>query len=189
MAADKKIEILRHAIELIADEGYGSLSMRALARASGMKLGALQYHFRTWDILLTELVNYIESEITSAFESGGWSSDDASIPDLVEFMLDEHVGTLDGLFSDRLWAQLWAMEQVEPLVSDLLEDVYAKFLLILETKIAACGVKQPRSEALAIMSMVEGESLFMGAGRRWRADRTSVRKVILSFVTQRYARA
>ncbi|MGB1335598.1 MAG: TetR family transcriptional regulator, partial [Luminiphilus sp.] len=112
MAADKRIEILRQAIELIADEGYGSLSMRALARASGMKLGALQYHFRTWDILLTELVNYIDSEITAAFESGGWSSDDASIPDLVEFMLDEHVGTLDGLFSDRLWAQLWAMEQV-----------------------------------------------------------------------------
>ena len=189
MAADRKTEILRQAIELIADKGYGSLSMRALARASGMKLGALQYHFRTWDILLTELVNYIGAEITLAFETGGWSGDDASIPDLVEFMLDEHVGTLDGLFSDRLWAQLWAMEQVEPLVSDLLEDVYAKFLLILETKIAACGVKQPRSEALAIMSMVEGESLFMGAGRRWMTDRSSVRKVILSFVAQRYSDA
>jgi coniferyl-aldehyde dehydrogenase len=25
--------------------------MRALARASGMKLGALQYHFRTWEDL------------------------------------------------------------------------------------------------------------------------------------------
>jgi len=29
------------AIEIIEDEGYGSLSMRALARASGIKLGAL----------------------------------------------------------------------------------------------------------------------------------------------------
>ena len=46
MATDRKTEILRAAIELIADEGYGSLSMRALARASGMKLGALQYHFQ-----------------------------------------------------------------------------------------------------------------------------------------------
>ena len=70
-----------------------------------------------------------------------------------------------------------------------LEDVYAKFLLILETKIATYGVKQPRSEALAIMSMIEGESLFMGAGRRWMTDRSSVREVILSFVAQRYSRA
>ena len=70
MATDRKTEILRAAIELIADEGYGSLSMRALARASGMKLGALQYHFRTWDALLVALVAYIESEIIAAFESG-----------------------------------------------------------------------------------------------------------------------
>ena len=39
---DRKREILQAALELIADEGYGGLSMRALARASGMKLGALQ---------------------------------------------------------------------------------------------------------------------------------------------------
>ena len=64
MKINRKTEILRSAIELIADEGYGSLSMRALARASGMKLGALQYHFRTWDALLIALVDYIEAEIT-----------------------------------------------------------------------------------------------------------------------------
>ena len=69
MKIDRKTEILRSAIELIADEGYGSLSMRALARASGMKLGALQYHFRTWDALLFALVAYIEAEIISAFDA------------------------------------------------------------------------------------------------------------------------
>ena len=114
MATDRKTEILRAAIELIADEGYGSLSMRALARASGMKLGALQYHFRTWDALLVALVAYIESEIIAAFESGVGELDQVDIRDMVEFMLDEHVGTSDGFFSDRLWAKLWAMEQVEP---------------------------------------------------------------------------
>ena len=69
MSDDRKKEILRAAIELIADEGYGSLSMRALARASGMKLGALQYHFRTWDALLVALVACIEEEFVSSFES------------------------------------------------------------------------------------------------------------------------
>ena len=56
---DRKREILQAALELIADEGYGGLSMRALARASGMKLGALQYHFRTWEDMLRGLVNFI----------------------------------------------------------------------------------------------------------------------------------
>ena len=186
LATDRKTEILRAAIELIADEGYGSLSMRALARASGMKLGALQYHFRTWDALLVALVAYIEGEIVSAFESGVGELDQADIRDMVAFMLDEHVGTSDGLFSDRLWAQLWAMEQVEPLVSDLLGEVYAKFLARLEAKLVLRGVPEPRAEALTLLSLIEGESLFVGSGRRWEKDRPAVRRNILQLVDQRY---
>ena len=186
MKIDRKTEILRSAIELIADEGYGSLSMRALARASGMKLGALQYHFRTWDALLIALVEYIEAEIISAFDASDGSVQESSIRSLIEFMLDEHVGTSDNLFSDRLWAQLWAMEQVEPLVSDLLEEVYAKFLMKLETLMTKQSVVNARAEALMLLSLVEGESLFVGQGRRWEKNRSAVRKTILSLVDERY---
>ena len=186
MKIDRKTEILRSAIELIADEGYGSLSMRALARASGMKLGALQYHFRTWDALLIALVEYIEAEIISAFDASDGSVKESSIRSLIEFMLDEHVGTSDNLFSDRLWAQLWAMEQVEPLVSDLLEEVYAKFLMKLEKLMAKQSVVNARAEALMLLSLVEGESLFVGQGRRWEKNRSAVRKTILSLVDERY---
>ena len=186
MKIDRKTEILRSAIELIADEGYGSLSMRALARASGIKLGALQYHFRTWDALLIALVEYIEAEIISAFDASNGSVQESSIRSLIEFMLDEHVGTSDNLFSDRLWAQLWAMEQVEPLVSDLLEEVYAKFLMKLEKLMAKQSVVNARAEALMLLSLVEGESLFVGQGRRWEKSRSAVRKTILSLVDERY---
>jgi AcrR family transcriptional regulator len=34
MVGDRKTEILRAALQLVADEGYGSLSVRALARAN-----------------------------------------------------------------------------------------------------------------------------------------------------------
>ena len=60
--AKRKQQILETAIEIIATQGYAKLTMRALARASGMKLGALQYHFRTWDELLVALATYIGAE-------------------------------------------------------------------------------------------------------------------------------
>ena len=186
VATERKTEILRAAIELIADEGYGSLSMRALARASGIKLGALQYHFRTRDALLDALVAYIEGKIIAAFESGVGELEQADFTDIIAFMLDEHVGTSDGLFSDRLWAQLWAMEQVEPLVSDLLEEVYAKFLGLLEVRLVKRGAAEPRAEALVLLSMIEGESLFAGHGRGWAKDRPAVRRSILQLVDERY---
>ncbi len=143
-------------------------------------------HFRTWDALLVALVAYIDSEIVSAFESGVGELDKVSFRDMIAFMLDEHVGTANGLFNDRLWAQLWAMEQVEPMISDLLKEVYAKFLAHLEAEIVRAGVANPRAEALALMSMAEGESLFTGSARRWEKDRPAVRQSILHLVDERY---
>ena len=48
----RKQQILQSAIHIIAEEGYGALTMRALARASDLKLGALQYHYPTRDDML-----------------------------------------------------------------------------------------------------------------------------------------
>jgi AcrR family transcriptional regulator len=184
--SDRKREIIQTAIEMISDEGYAGLSMRALARASGMKLGALQYHFRTSEDMLRALVNYIADEIRQGFDARKLGEGTPSVVELVAFMLDEDAGSEDALLGDRLWPQLWAMEQVEPLVSDLLEEVYAEYLGGLEKAMEAAGVQSPRAEALCLMSMTEGESLFTGTGRRWESDRKAVRETILKFIDERY---
>jgi len=186
VTGERKQEILQAAIEIIADEGYSSLSMRSLARASGMKLGALQYHFRTWEDLLRSLVGYIDKHIREAFEAQNLQLGSASVTEIVEFMLTDTTVTEDALFGDKLWPQLWAMEQVEPLVSDLLEEVYADYLEILEKAMAAAGSESPGAEALCVMSLTEGESLFMGQGRRWEQDRSEVRKTMLKFIEIKY---
>jgi AcrR family transcriptional regulator len=186
VTGERKQEILQAAIEIIADEGYGSLSMRALARASGMKLGALQYHFRTWEDLIRSLVDYIAEEIRQAFESRKLHEGSPSVAEIAAFMIDDTAGAGDALLSDRLWPQLWAMEQVEPLVSDLLEEVYAEYLEILEKAMEAAGIESPHAEALCVASILEGESLFTGHGRRWEGDRALVRETILKFIDDRY---
>ena len=99
-------------------------------------------------------------------------------------MLDDTSG--DTEFSDRLWPQLWAMQQVEPLVSDLLEDVYAEYLNLLEQALIEAGAVSPHAEALWLASLLEGESLFTGSGRRWAADRELVRESILAMIDERY---
>lgn len=160
--------------------------MRALARASGMKLGALQYHFRTWEDLLRAMVSYIEKEIRGNFEARKLHDGSASVGEIAAFMLHDSAGTSDELLGDRLWPQLWAMEQVEPLVSDLLEEVYAIYLEFLQTAMEASGAKSPRAEALCVMSLLEGESLFTGRGRRWEGDREAVHAAILKLISDRY---
>ncbi|MBT4523143.1 MAG: TetR/AcrR family transcriptional regulator [Halieaceae bacterium] len=182
--SDRKREILQMAIEIIEDEGYGSLSMRGLARASGMKLGALQYHFRTWEDMLRALVDHIDTELSEGFQQQVDDSGSPSVLEIAAYMLDE--SGQGSLFTDRLWPQLWAMEQVEPLVSDLLEDVYAEYLRLLEQALVEKGVSEPRAEALCMMSLMEGESLFTGGGRRWESDKQAVRDTILALIKERY---
>jgi AcrR family transcriptional regulator len=182
--SDRKQEILQSAIEIIADEGYGSLTMRALARASGMKLGALQYHFRTREEMLRALVGYIGEQYQRAFDSMHFEAESPGVRELAMFTLEDSAGDL--LLSDRLWPQLWAMQQVEPLVSDLLEDIYAGYLATLEKALEAQGSESPRAEALCLMSLLEGESLFVGSGRRWETDRKAVRESILKFIDASY---
>ena len=67
-----------------------------------------------------------------------------------------------------------------------MEEVYAKFLGQLEAKLVLRGVSQPRAEALTLLSLIEGESLFAGSGRRWEQDRPAVRQSILELVDERY---
>ena len=181
---DRRNQILKTAIKVIADEGYAELSMRGLARASEMKLGALQYHFRTADDLLRAVVSYIANAYDLSFKSLKQKYNPPDVRQLVVFVLDDEPG--NELLGDRLWPQLWAMQQVEPLVLDLVEDIYKRYLQVFEDALRASGSSSPRAEALCLMSMLEGATIFMGRGRKWAKEAKSVRKTILAFIESRY---
>ena len=184
---NRRNQILKTAIEMIADEGYAALSMRALARAAQMKLGALQYHFRTSDDLLRAVVSYIANAYDLSFDSLRRKDNPPSVRDLVIFVLDDEAGK--NLLGDRLLPQLWAMQQVEPLVSDLVEEIYRQYLQVFEGALRASGSAAPRAEALCLMSMLEGSTIFMGRGRKWAKEAKKVRKTILAFIESKYGEA
>jgi AcrR family transcriptional regulator len=181
---ERKREILEEAIEIVSSEGYANLTMRALARASGMKLGALQYHFPTWEDLLRDLAAFIAEEYGRSFDALAEGRGSPGLRETVEFLFESPADAT--LQADRLFPQLWAMAQVEPLMEALLDDIYRRYLDTLEERLAAEGSRAPRAEALALMSMVEGATLFVGRGRRWQRDAKSVRDSVLEFIDANY---
>ena len=181
--SERKQQILQAAIEIIVNQGYGDLTMRALARVNGIQLGGLQYHFPTWEDMLRALVAYTSEAYRSKFELMKVNQQ-LSIKAVMNLVVIEPA---DGnLQVDKLWPQLWAMQQVEPLVADLLDDVYSEFLTIFEKALALEGSEAPRAEALALLSMLEAGSLFTGSGRRWESDRADVNAVVMKFIDARY---
>ena len=182
--SDRKQEILQQAIDIIASEGYGKLTMRGLARASGMKLGALQYHFRTWEDLLHALAAHIAITYRQSFEALKSDEEALSIQDIAKFVLDDVPSST--LQAGRLFPQLWAMARVEPVMEKLLDAIYQEYLNKLENRLIAMNSKTPRAEALALMSLLEGTTLFVGSDCRWAGDTDAVRDAALAIIDARY---
>ena len=86
--SERRNEILQTAVEMIADEGYASLTMRALARASDIKLGTLQFHFRTSDDMLRALIDYIRQSYHASFRALQGADQPPGMRQIVEFVLD-----------------------------------------------------------------------------------------------------
>lgn len=185
--SERQREILQSAIEILASEGYSKLTLRALARKSGMKLGALQYHFRTWEDMVRALAGYISDAYRQSFDALSPGGERPSLEDFVRFILADEAGS--GLQSDHLLPQLWAMARVEPLMAELLDDIYDRYLRDLEACLIDVGSPAPHADALALMSLMEGTTLFVGRGSRWEHDADAVHDAVLAFVAARYGEA
>ena len=181
---DRKQKLLQTAIDIIATQGYAKLTMRALARSDGIKLGALQYHFPTWESLLAALARYIGDSYESSFSALKDKPGGVDLEELVLFALDDIPGLF--LHSDNLFPQLWAMAQVEPVMAEMLDVIYTKYLSRIEDCLIALKHPTPRAEALALMSLIEGSTVFVGANRRWYKDAAALQTTILEIIRSRY---
>lgn len=62
-------EIRSNAVALMARDGFASMSLRQLARATGIQVGSLYVHYRSKDELLQDvIVEYLESMLQQWYE-------------------------------------------------------------------------------------------------------------------------
>ncbi len=182
--SERKQQILQQAIQIIAREGYGKLTMRALAKASGMKLGALQYHFATREVLLQALTDAIAEDYAASLAQLEAENDALTIRDVVQWYLQDSGGAR--LESDWLWPQLWAMGRVEPQMRALLDGIASRLIELLERYLTEAGSTNARAEALAIVSLAEGSTLFVGTDTPWEADADQLVETVLEIIDNKY---
>lgn len=184
MNTNRKQQILKSAVDIICTQGYSALTMRALARSSGIKLGALQYHFATWKDLLEALATYISAEYNNRLMAHIDQEGPQDLKGLLQYIFDDKAG--ESLHSVRLFPQLWAMAQVEPIMARLLEEMYGGYCDNLKQQLETAGSSAPMAEALALMSFFEGSTHFIGREGLWREQREAVFQKLLVFVDDYY---
>lgn len=185
---ERKHQIIQETVKILVTQGHGALTMRAVARASGLKLGALQYHYPTRVELVRAMADWIAEQTVSNFKvyTEQVHIDEGGLHALIDFLIDDPLARAFDL--NALFEQLWAMALVEPLIRELLDEMYEAYLGFVEEQLRALGVDDPRPDALVIMSMLEGLSMFVGPGRRWHKHAESSVGVIHAFIDARYQR-
>ncbi|MAI78337.1 MAG: hypothetical protein CL917_05325 [Deltaproteobacteria bacterium] len=195
---ERKEQIIGEAIKIVANEGYGKLSMRAVARKSGLKLGALQYHFPLWGDLLKGIAEYImtkyfgdtelsrQNPISLANQENYAQSharDGETWPQLralVKAILKDEAGA--ELNSETLFPQLWAMAQVEPIMDELMGEIYGQYLDVLERTLVESDVPNPRTHARALVTLLESSILFLHWDKRVKDSLESEGELVFAYV-------
>ncbi len=175
---ERKIQIVQNAIDIIAHQGYSQLSMRAVARKSELKLGALQYHYPKWENLLKAIADYIIQVYYLDTKQEYKGSMD--LEEILIFILDDPIKHT--IPTDKLFPQLWAMTQVEPIMKSLMNEIYEMYFNNLKKLLEEGGAVQPRIQALVLMSFLEGTTLFISKDSKWENDAENVKEFALDYI-------
>ena len=161
---DRKNQILNEAINILVTQGHVGLTMRAVARASDLKLGALQYHYATRLELIQALAHWIAEQTAANFKvyQTQAHTDKRDLHAMVDFLIDDPLVQVFDV--DELFQQLWAMALTEPVIRELLDEMYELYLGFIEACLIKIGVQEARADALVILSILEGIPLFIGKG-------------------------
>ena len=182
---DRREAIIDAAIATLANAGYARLSLRNVAARAGMRVGNLQYYYRSKTALVRALLDRTIARAVAVVEDGGRHAapeglavDDASagrrpadaatapvpVTAPVHAVVDGLLAAQTSAARDGVFRELWALAAHDPGVDAAMRDLYARYWRTLVALLLATNPRlgRPRAErrAALIVALVEGLALF-----------------------------
>ena len=161
-------EILDAAAKLLVEGGYAQLSTRKIAARAGIRLGNLQYYYRTKQDVVRALLDRYLAESMRAIEQRAAASartPEARLRAGIEGILaDQQVGR-----SFQFFREIWALAARDRAVARAVQAFYARYRAgVAATLLAvnpALGAARADRRAALVVAMLEGLTVFR-FGRR-----------------------
>ncbi len=165
----KAEEILEAAAVILIEEGYVALSMRAVAARAGITIGNLQYYFPTKDelwkaLLMREAIQFEQSQTEWLTHSTKGDREWPLLQAINYLLVDQKKPR-----SCSIYWELWALSSHDADADRVMRDIYALYVSKIQELIMLVNEKLSRQRAgrnaLIIVSLIEGISLFRGGQR------------------------
>lgn len=174
--------ILEASRQVLVESGHVNLTMRRVAKETGISLGNLNYYYPSRAELMADLLQYvIDGYLNNFSKLRNQAGDDADeqFRAVVGYVFDD----LSTRETTMFFPELWVLANRDERVAQQMERLYAQYREILVDLI---GFMNPRLDetrrhdlAVLICASLEGHTMFIGHGRPHRARSRRLREVLI----------
>lgn len=180
--AQRRAELVSHALACLIDKGYAATSLRDIASAAALNLGRLHYYFESKSDLLLEALRQYKSDYIQAVEATVGAGLSQSEIRSGFIRVNTLAATRDARIH-RLWYDLKGRSLFEPALRPLVEEIEAALQLTLGRVLVALGAQDEFARPDELYFILDG--LFQATlARSLAGDATAE-----AWMTQRYDQA
>lgn len=180
-------QILHASLDILIEHGYKALTFRKIATACNMNVGNVQYYFKSKEILIRELLDAIFGAYHDEFDRILETTRRGPKRKLAKY-ITVIIDDLASRKTTRVFPELWALANHEPLVEERLQAMYRsareRLHLIIEDLNPTLSKTERETLALFIVASMEGLTIFAGHEKPWENQLNDIKRIaIFSFTT------
>ncbi|MFP5395211.1 MAG: TetR/AcrR family transcriptional regulator [Alphaproteobacteria bacterium] len=154
----RRASLIEACARVLAREGMGGTSVRAIAVEAGVSPGLIGHYFGGVDALVAATYAQVEARVAAALDqavAAAGPDPRARLDAYVSASLLPPIADSDLLST---WIAFWSLVRARPEIAALHDEQYGRFRTDLEKLLAQSGVKQTalRQTAIAITALVDG---------------------------------
>ncbi len=179
---DRVIDVLEHAVRILTQQGLVNLTLRSVARESGITLANLQHYFPNHEDLVSGLLLYVADRYDGEYRvlvNRPFASQMTKLETFIRF----HVDDCTRLETTSLFFEIWSMCQRNDRLARLMDSMYAWHRQQVERLIDAANPGLTQSElttrAMLIVAQIEGLTVLYCHGRLEHPDPETFRKATI----------
>lgn len=154
----RRLSLIAATADVLARDGAGGASVRAIALAAGVSPGLIAHHFGGVDALIAATYAHVGEQVATALDAAVA----AAGPDPRQRLIAYVEASFAAPIADRTllatWTAFWGLVIARGEIAALHDAQYARYRDGLETLLAGCGLHASarRRAAIAIAALVDG---------------------------------
>ena len=157
-AETRRRALIDAAVRVLARDGAGGASVRAIAAEAGVSPGLVTHHFGSVDALIAATYAQVDAQVSTALDEAVAAAGADPRARLAAYVAASFAPPIGSRALLATWIAFWSLVLSRPDVAALHATQYARFRAGLEALLGDCGLASPARgrAAIAITALVDG---------------------------------